>query len=72
MKTFLINAAIVIRGRPKVSAPAQPSGSLGHRNADPARQYPWSALLQLGETMPLRLLNIASLPTTTAHGHSHK
>jgi hypothetical protein len=46
---FLVSALFHTRRskmRPKVSAPAQPSGSLGHRNADPARQYPWSALLQ--------------------------
>jgi len=48
MKTFLIIAAIVIRGRPKVSAPARPSGSLG-------RCHIRGFYLSIARTLPARM-----------------
>src|SRR6202048_3794531 len=38
------------------------------RNADPARQYPWSALLQLGETILLKHPTLDQLHALGLHG----
>src|SRR5665213_2103690 len=50
------------------SRPASPAKARHGRNADPTRQHPWSALLQLGETNLLKHPTLDQLHALGLHG----